>query len=196
MRCEIPLFDGFDEIDAFGPFEVLSSAGFDVALVAVERPGIVVSMRGVRIQVDEVLDFPDALVIPGGGWLNHAPEGAWAEAQRGLLPERIARIAEANALVASVCTGSLLLASAGVLEGRHATTNRNAWDELRGFGAIVVEERVVEDGQFITAGGLTAGIDLALWIVERERGTAAADEVAVSIEYERQGRVWRAGPRP
>jgi putative intracellular protease/amidase len=196
MRCEIPVFDGFDEIDVFGPLEVISSAGFDVALVAVERPGTVVSMRGIRIEIDEVLDSPDALLIPGGGWLNHAPEGAWAQAQRGVLPNRIARIAEANALIASVCTGSLLLASAGVLQGRHVTTNRNAFDELRGFGAIVVEERVVEDGQFITAGGLTAGIDLGLWIVERERGTAAADEVAASIEYERQGRVWRSGARP
>jgi putative intracellular protease/amidase len=195
MRFEIAVFDGFDEIDVFGPFEVLSAAGFDVALVAVERPGIVVSMRGLRTEIDGVLDSPDALLIPGGGWLNHAPEGSWAQAQRGVLPGKIARIAQGNTVIASVCTGSLLLASAGVLQGRHATTNRNALDELRGFGAIAVEERVVEDGQFITAGGLTAGIDLGLWIVEREKGTATADDVASSIEYERQGRVWRAGPR-
>jgi putative intracellular protease/amidase len=195
MRFEIAVFDGFDEIDVFGPFEVLSAAGFEVALVAVERPGIVVSMRGLRAEIDGVLDSPDALLVPGGGWLNQAPEGSWAQAQRGVLPGKIARIAQENALIASVCTGSLLLASAGVLQGRHATTNRNALDELRGFGAIAVEERVVEDGQFITAGGLTAGIDLGLWLVEREKGTAAADDVARSIEYQRQGRVWRAGPR-
>jgi putative intracellular protease/amidase len=195
MRFEIAVFDGFDEIDVFGPFEVLSAAGFEVALVAVERPGIVVSMRGLRTEIDGVLDSPDALLIPGGGWLNHAAEGSWAQAQRGVLPGKIAGVAQANALIASVCTGSLLLASAGVLQGRHATTNRNALDELRGFGAIAVEERVVEDGQFVTAGGLTAGIDLGLWLVEREKGTAAADDVARSIEYERQGRVWRAGPR-
>ena len=84
------------------------------------------------------------------------------------------------------------LASSGAHNGRHATTNRNALDELAGFGAIVVKERVVEDGRFVTAGGLTAGIDLGLWLVERELGTAAADEVATSIEYERQGRVWRS----
>ncbi|HEY5321050.1 MAG TPA: DJ-1/PfpI family protein [Galbitalea sp.] len=192
MRFDIPVFDGFDEIDVFGPFEVLSSAGFAVALVAVEHAGTVVSMRGLRIEIDEVLDSPEALVVPGGGWLNHAPEGAWAQAQRGTLPEKIARIAETAEIVASVCTGSLLLASSGALNGRHATTNRNALNELVGFGAIAVEERVVDDGLFVTAGGLTAGIDLALWIVERELGTAAADRVATSIEYQRQGRVWRS----
>jgi transcriptional regulator GlxA family with amidase domain len=193
MRFDIPVFDGFDEIDVFGPFEVLSAAGFEVALVAVEQPGMVTSMRGLRVAIDVVLGSPDALLIPGGGWLNHAQEGSWAQAQRGVLPQKIAALTPTTALVASVCTGSLLLASSGVLEGRNATTNRNALDELRGFGVNVVEERVVDDGQFVTAGGLTAGIDLGLWIVERELGTAAADEVAHSIEYERQGRVWRSG---
>jgi transcriptional regulator GlxA family with amidase domain len=152
-------------------------------------------MRGVRIVIDEVLDAPDGLIVPGGGWLNRAPEGSWAQSQRGILPEKIAALAQTTALVASVCTGSLLLASSGVLEGKHATTNRNAFDELRDFGAIAVEERVVEDGRFVTAGGLTAGIDLGLWIVERECGTAVADRVSQSIEYQRQGRVWHSGAR-
>ena len=195
MRLEIPVFDGFDEIDVFGPFEVLSSADFEVALVAVEHVGTVVSRRGIRIEIDQVLGSPEGVIIPGGGWLNHASEGAWAQAQRGVLPDKIARMAETTTIVASVCTGSLLLASSGVLEGRHATTNRNALNELGGFGAIAIEERVVEDGRFITAGGLTAGIDLGLWIVERERGTAVADHIARSIEYERQGRVWRSPAR-
>jgi transcriptional regulator GlxA family with amidase domain len=193
MRVEIPVFDGFDEIDVFGPFEVLSAAGFDVEIVAVEQSGQVTSMRGLRLAIDHVLGSPDVLLVPGGGWLNHAEEGAWAQAQRGILPQKLAVLATNTALVASVCTGSLLLASSGVLEGRYATTNRNALDDLRGFGVNVVEERVVDDGEFVTAGGLTAGIDLGLWIVERELGTVAADHVANSIEYTRQGRVWRSG---
>jgi transcriptional regulator GlxA family with amidase domain len=195
MRVEIPVFDGFDEIDVFGPFEVLSAAGVDAQIVAVEQAGEVTSMRGLRLVIDQVLGSPDVLLVPGGGWLNHAKEGAWAQAQRGIFPQKLAAMTPKTTLVASVCTGSLLLASSGVLEGRYATTNRNALDELRGFGVSVVEERVVADGKFITAAGLTAGIDLGLWIVERELGTAAADEVANSIEYTRQGRVWRSGAR-
>lgn len=192
MRAEFVVFDGFDEIDVFGPFETLASGGFEVALVGVERAGRVVSMRGVRLDVEAVLGQPEVLVVPGGGWLNHAPEGSWAQAQRRTLPDRLAELAPTTRIVASVCTGSLLLAAAGLLEGRHATTNRNAFEELRGYGVEVVDERVVDDGLIITAGGLTAGLDLGLWIVERELGTAVADRVCRSIEYVRHGRVWRS----
>ncbi len=194
VLIEIPLFDGFDEIDAFGPFEVLSSAGFPVSMVGGLRPGRVVSMRGVRLDVETVLGEPDAVVVPGGGWLNRAPEGSWAQAQRRELPDKLAKIAPTTRLIASVCSGAMLLASAGLLSGRRATTNRNAFDELRGYDVEVIDERVVDDGAIITAGGLTAGIDLGLWIVERELGTAVADRVTRSIEYTRQGRVWRSPP--
>ena len=194
MLIEIPLFDGFDEIDAFGPFEVLSSAGFLVSLVGGVRPGRVISMRGIRLDVETVLGEPDAVVVPGGGWLNRAPEGSWAQAQRGTLPDKLAKIAPTTRLIASVCSGAMLLASAGLMTGRRATTNRNAFDELRGYDVEVIDERVVDDGTIITAGGLTAGIDLGLWIAERELGTAVADRVARSMEYTRQGRVWRSAP--
>lgn len=194
-RIEIVIFDGFDEVDVFGPFDVLSSAGYAVELVAVEAAGTVTSLRGVRVQVDTTLGTPHGVVVPGGGWLNRAPVGSWAEAQRGVLPQRLREIAPATTWIASVCTGSLLLASAGLLTDRYAITNRNALDELRPHVREVIEERVVDDGDRITAGGLTAGIDLGLWITERESGTAAADRVATSMEYVRQGRVWRAPPR-
>lgn len=194
MRVEIPVFDGFDEIDAFGPFEVLSSAGFEVELVAIAA-GVVTSMRGVRLEVGVGRGEGAALLVPGGGWLDHAPEGAWAEAKRGTLPARLKERAASAPWVASVCTGAMLLASAGLLEGRYATTNRNALGELRPHVSGVVEERVVDDGDRITAGGLTAGLDLGLWIAERELGTEVADRVSRSIEYPRQGRVWRAPRR-
>ena len=87
------IFDGFDEIDAFGPFEVLSAAGFDVELVVAGEPGRVRSMRGVELNVPGVLGEPDGLLVVGGGWLNRAAEGAWAQAQRGVLPERLAEVA-------------------------------------------------------------------------------------------------------
>jgi transcriptional regulator GlxA family with amidase domain len=195
MKIEIVVFDGFDEIDAFGPFEVLSSAGFDVALVGVDKPGVVVSQRGVRLDVGAALGTPDGVVVPGGGWLDRAPEGSWAQAQRGTLAARLVAAAASARWLASVCTGGMLLASAGLLEGRYATTNRNAVDELRPLVGTVIDERVVDDGDRITAAALTAGLDLGLWITERELGTEAADRVSASLEYPRNGRVWRAPPR-
>ncbi|MET8040362.1 DJ-1/PfpI family protein [Micromonospora sp. NPDC005215] len=195
MRIEIVVFDGFDELDVFGPFEVLAIAGFAVELVTVERPGPVVSMRGVHLQVPAVLGRPDGVVVPGGGWLNRAAAGAWAEAQRGVLPARLAALAPSTRWMASVCTGSLLLAAAGLLGQRRATTNRNAYEELRSYGVDVVDERVVDDGDRITAGALAAGLDLALWITERERDAATADRVAATIEYARPAPTWLAQGR-
>jgi transcriptional regulator GlxA family with amidase domain len=194
VRIEIPVFDGVDEIDVFGPFEVLAGSGFEVELVGVEAPGRIATQRGVRLETVVALGRPDALIVPGGGWLSRAPEGAYVQARRGILPAKLAELASGLDFIASVCTGSMLLARAGLLERRHATTNRSAQDELRELGVHVVDERVVDDGTVITAGGLTAGIDLGLHIVERELGTEAADLRARSIEYVRQGRVWRAPP--
>lgn len=185
MRIEIVVFDGFDELDVFGPFEVLAMAGFAVELVAVERPGPVRSMRGVQLHVPAVLGQADGVVVPGGGWLNRAAAGTWAQAQHGVLPARLAELAPSTRWLASVCTGSLLLAAAGLLTGRRATTNRNAYEELRAYGVTVLDERVVDDGDRITAGALSAGLDLGLWITEREVGAAAAETVAATIEYPR-----------
>lgn len=194
-RIEIVVFDGFDELDVFGPFEVLSSAGFQVDLVTAEEPGSVVSMRGVEVGVPAVLGAADRVVVPGGGWLNRAAEGSWAQAQRGTLPDRLGKAAQSARWMASVCTGSMLLAEAGLLTGRYATTNRNAFDELAPHVLEVIDERVVDDNDRITAGGLTAGLDLGLWIAERELGPQVADRVARSIEYTPQGRVWHAPRR-
>ncbi len=194
MRIEILLFDGFDELDAFGPFEVLSGA-FDVELVTLNAPGPVTTSRGVQLTTRSALGQPDGVIVPGGGWLDHAPEGSWAQAQRGHLPTALGDLAPQLRWVASVCTGSLLLAAAGLLTDRYATTNRNAFTELRPHVREVLDERVVQDGDRITSGGLTAGLDLGLWLVERHHGTAAADRAAASIEYQRQGRVWQA-PTP
>jgi transcriptional regulator GlxA family with amidase domain len=183
VRIEIVIFDGFDEIDAFGPFEVLSAAGFDVELVVAGEPGRVRSMRGVELNVLGVLGDPDGLLVVGGGWLNRAAEGAWAQAQRGVLPERLADVAGSARWTASVCSGAMLLAAAGLLTGRTATTNRNAYDELRAYGVNVIDARVVDDGDLVTAGALSAGMDLGLWLTERELGPQRAAEVAASIDF-------------
>jgi transcriptional regulator GlxA family with amidase domain len=192
VRIEIVLFDGFDELDVFGPFEVLSMAGLTVELVTAEQPGPVTSMRGVTVQVSTVLGQADGVIVPGGGWLNRAPAGAWAETQRGVLPARLAAVAPSTRWMASVCTGALLLAAAGLLADRQATTNHNAYEELRSMGVDVVVERVVDARDRITAGALSAGLDLGLWLIEREVGTATADRVAATIGYARTARVWHA----
>jgi transcriptional regulator GlxA family with amidase domain len=190
MRVEIVVFDGFDELDAFGPFEVLSVAGFDVDLVVADAPGPVRSMRGVQLEIPGVLGRPDGLVAVGGGWMNRAAQGSWAQARAGVLPARLAAAADGARWAASVCTGGMLLAAAGLLTGRTATTNRNAYDELRAYDVTVLDERVVDDGDRVTSGALSAGLDLGLWLTEREMGADRADAVAETIGYARRGPAW------
>jgi len=195
MRIEILVFDGVDEMDVMGPFEVWSHAArrpeFELALVGLDGPVEVTGMHGLQFKAPEGLGTPDALFVPGGGWMNRAERGAWAEARRGVLPARIAEVAQDAQWVGSVCTGSMLLAEAGLVKGRAATTNRGAWDELETFGAEVKHNRVVDDGDLVTAGGITAGIDLALHIVERELSAEVADGIAAAMEYARVRDVYR-----
>jgi transcriptional regulator GlxA family with amidase domain len=87
--------------------------------------------------------------------------------------------------MASVCTGAMLLAHAGIIGSRRATTHHLAWDELADTGATVVKDRVVDEGDLITGGGVTCGLDLALWLVERNFGRRLADGIADGIEYAR-----------
>jgi transcriptional regulator GlxA family with amidase domain len=88
----------------------------------------------------------------------------------------------------------MLATAAGLTQGRPAITHHGAVDDLRASGAQVVEARVVDDGDLVTAGGVTSGIDLALWLVERHFGAELADAVAAEIEHPRHGEVWRATP--
>jgi len=184
MQIEILLFDGFDELDVFGPFEGLADT-FDTALVTLEGAREVVSARGVPVRAARALGArPDVLVVPGGGWLDRAPQGARAEAGRGAVPAAIAERHAAGSLVASVCTGAMLLAEAGVLDGRRATTNPQALDELRARGTVeVLEERVVDDGDVVTAGAPSCGLDLALHLLERLGGPELAGAAARELDW-------------
>jgi transcriptional regulator GlxA family with amidase domain len=196
MRTEILIFDGFDELDAFGPYEVLAEAGFDVALVTHPATDRIVTARGaIVVPHGELSDRAELLVVPGGGWTLRSPQGAWAEAQRGVLPSVISQRHAAGTRIASVCTGAFLVAAGGLLEGRPAITHWKDVDDLEAMGVRVIRDaRVVDDGDVVTAGGVTSGLDLALWIVEREKGREAADEVAAEMVYRREERIWRAVP--
>jgi transcriptional regulator GlxA family with amidase domain len=191
MNAEILLFDGFDELDAMGPWEVLaglSSVRDDVTakLVTLEGAREVRADHGAVIRTQAALsDRPDVLIVPGGGWFDRTPQGAWAQAERGEIPAAIAARHAAGSTVASVCTGALLLAHAGILAGRRATTNPGALDDLRTFpGVEVLEARVVDDGDILTAGAPACGLDLALVLLERFGGPGLAEAAARELQYE------------
>lgn len=197
MQIDILIFDGFDDLDALGPNEVLrhaarAGAPFEVALVTLDGAERVLTGVGTTLVPDRALaERPDLVIVPGGGLLSESPTGVLAELERGAIPAALARLHGEGVAMASVCTGALLLGAAGLLAGRPATTNRLALDRLRETGAEVIDTRVVDDGDILTAQGVTAGLDLALWLVERERGADFATALAAGIEYERSGEVWR-----
>jgi transcriptional regulator GlxA family with amidase domain len=192
MNAEILIFDGFDELDAMGPWEVLGGLAHlrdDVSarLVTLEGAREVQADHGAVIYAHGALsERPDVLLVPGGGWFDRTPDGAWAQAQRGHIPAAIAERHAAGTTVASVCTGALLLAHSGILDGRRATTNPGALDDLRAFGTIeVIDARVVDDGDILTAGAPACGIDLALHVLERYGGPELAEAGARELGYER-----------
>ena len=196
---DIIVFDGVDELDVVGPLEVLRSAaraGADIAvrLVSLRPPLDVRGAHGLRLQADSVYE-PGArvLVVPGGGWLSRSETGVWGEAERGEWLPLLRAAADGGVVMAGVCTGVMLLARAGVVGGRPATTHRGAWTDLAESGAQVLSQRVVDDGTLVTAGGVTSGIDLALRLVERFAGRHHAEREATRLEYP-----WRAaeGPDP
>ena len=192
MNAEILLFDGFDELDAMGPWEVLAGLAqlredVTARLVTLEGAREVRADHGAVIQAHGALsERPDVVIVPGGGWFDRTPDGAWAQAERGHIPEALAARHAAGTTVASVCTGALLLASSGILDGRRATTNPGALDDLRAHGSIeVIEARVVDDGDILTAGAPACGIDLALHLLERYGGPELAEAGARELGYER-----------
>jgi len=201
MDIAVLLYEGFDELDAVGPFEVFrnaeaAGADFRTRLVALDGPGTVTASHGMRVEAEDALADPgeiDLLVVPGGGWNDRSEAGAWAEYERGAIPEAVAAHHDAGATVASVCTGGMLLSKAGVFDGRPAVTHASALEDLRDTAAEVREERVVDDGDVLSAGGVTSGIDLALHIVEREAGAGIAESVATTMEYTRQHDAYEPG---
>ena len=190
MRIDIPVYDGIDEMDALGPLEVLrsaerSGADFRTRLVTRTPQSHVTASYGLRFLPDDVHSpGADLVIVPGGGWAARASTGAWGEVQRGEWLPLLARAAESS-VMAGVCSGTMLLAHAGVVGSRRASTHHTARDDLAATGAQLVTDRVVDDGPLLTSGGVSSGIDLALWVVERFHGPDLADRVAARMEYAR-----------
>ena len=210
MHAQIVLFNGFDPLDVVGPYEVLIAGGaatsgaLTVELVSAEGPREVISgSGGLALRATAALD-PDAadlIIVPGAAGRISEPEDGQ---EIDTIPRLLARTLETDlptlmkkaldnpkVLVATVCGGSLALAMAGLLEGRYAVTHFMGMDVLGATGAIPVRARVVDDGDLVTAGGVTSGLDLGLYLLEREFGPRIANAVEEVFEYERRGTTWQ-----
>jgi putative intracellular protease/amidase len=183
MQIAIVLFDRFTALDAVGPYEMLCRVpGAETVFVA-QRPGPVRNDRGdLALSADKGLDdvpAPDIVVVPGG-------PGQSAQMANEVLLDWLRTADAASTWTTSVCTGSLLLAAAGLLEGRRATSHWLALDGLAAFGAKPTAERVVTDGKFITAAGVSAGIDMGLSLLGKVAGDEHAQAVQLGTEYDPQ----------
>lgn len=185
----IALFPGVEELDWIGPWEVLSawarnwpSDGASVFTVA-EDAGPITCSQGARVLADHTWDAVppfELLIWPGG-------PGVWPLFENETVISRIRSSAETGVVLASVCTGSLLLADAGVLDGRPATTYWACLDDLASRGKRIEvrpDDRFVDDGNVVTAAGVSAGIDMALHLVRRFHSEQRAREVRRFIQYD------------
>jgi transcriptional regulator GlxA family with amidase domain len=183
MEIAILLYDRLTALDAIGPYEVLSRLpGARARFVALE-PGPVATDNGMLTLVAEAsledASRPDIVLVPGG-------PGEVAARAGGAALDWLRDVHETSTWTTSVCTGSLILAAAGLLEGRRATSHWLALEQLRELGAEPVSERVVFDGKLVTAAGVSAGIDMALALAGAIAGEEVAQAIQLGIEYDPQ----------
>jgi putative intracellular protease/amidase len=183
MKIAIPLYDRFTALDAVGPYEVLQRIpGAEITWLAAE-PGLVGTDTGrLHLQADaafEELPDPDIVVVPGG-------TGTDAVLDDERLVGWIRRAHETSQWTTSVCTGSLLLGAAGVLDGLDATCHWLDIQDLERYGARPTGRRVVEQGKVITAAGVSSGIDMGLVLAARIGGPELAQAIQLGIEYDPQ----------
>jgi putative intracellular protease/amidase len=192
MDIAIPIFDGITALDAIGPYEVLSRLpGYRARFVAL-TPGPYRTDNGqLALVADDALaafPHPEIVLVPGGF-------GTRALMTEKRLLDWIRTAHETSQWTTSVCTGSLLLAAAGVLRGLEATTHWMSLDLLAEFGARPVPKRVVEQGKVITAAGVSSGIDMALTLAARIAGAETAQAIQLGIEYDPQPPFAAGSPR-
>ncbi len=181
MKIVILLYEGFTALDAIGPYEVLRSVpGWEVEFVAAQRGEVRTDSGAVGLTADRSLEEvgePEIVLVPGG-------IGTRKKMGDEVILSWLRRVDETSKWTTSVCTGSLLLAAAGLLDGRRATGHWAWLEPLKDFGAEPVGGRYVEDGKVITAAGVSAGIDMALYLVGREVGPDVAQAIQLGIEYD------------
>jgi transcriptional regulator GlxA family with amidase domain len=183
MRIAILLFDRMTALDAVGPYEVLRYVNDAEVVFVGKRKGEVRAGSGtLGLVADAALgdvSSADVLLVPGGaGQVDMVADEevrAW-----------LRQVDATSRWTASVCTGSLVLASAGLLTGRKATSHWLAMEELAGYGAVPTEQRVVFDGKYVTAAGVSAGIDMAFALANAIAGDTAAQAIQLGLEYDPQ----------
>jgi putative intracellular protease/amidase len=181
LQIALLLYDDMTALDAVGPYEVLTRLPDSEVRLVATTPGPKKTEAGLVLTADSSLDdvpAPDVIVIPGSGKVPFLDDPAAVEWVR--------QAHETSQWTTSVCTGSLLLGAAGVLEGKRATSHWAVRESLRNFGAEPVSERVVIEGKVITAAGVSAGIDMALTLAGSLAGDAEAMAIQLMIEYDPQ----------
>jgi len=181
MQVAYLLYDRFTALDITGPHDVFNSVPGNESIFVAEEAGPVRNESDtLSLVADASLDevrSPDVVVVPGGFGnrmlLEHEPLHEW-----------IRDVHETSTWTTSVCTGALLLAAAGLLDGAPATTHWLARERLAELGAMPVPDRVVEHGKIVTAAGVSSGIDMALHLVKRINGDQVAQAVQLGIEYD------------
>jgi transcriptional regulator GlxA family with amidase domain len=183
IEIAIPIFDELTALDAIGPYEVLSRLPGAAVRFAAREPGPKRTDNDMLAVTADValadVPSPDVIVVPGGigsrSELREPETLAWLRAAHGR-----------SRWTTSVCTGSLILGAAGILDGLEATTHWLSLERLAEFGARPVRRRVVEQGKVITAAGVSAGIDMALLLAARIAGERVAQAIQLGIEYDPQ----------
>ena len=165
-------------LDFAGPFNILGYCGA-ANIIAAEAGPVDMMPSGQLIASHDLASAPDAdvIIVPGGVGQDEAMKD-----ERVLAYLRAEH--EKGTIITSVCTGALVLAAAGLLEGKRATTHWMARGELGRMGATAVEDRLVDEGQIITAAGVSAGIDMAIHLVAREMGDDLAKSITLGVEYD------------
>ncbi|OKJ09082.1 DJ-1/PfpI family protein [Kitasatospora sp. CB01950] len=183
MKIAILLYDRFTSLDAVGPYEILGRMpGAEVVFTAARRGPVRADMGSLALTADAALDEVDSadlLLVPGG-------PGSVAQQENPEVLDWLRAIDATTTWTTSVCTGSVLLAAAGLLTGRRATTHWFVPQALASFGAEPVDERVVFDGKYATAAGVSSGIDLGLHLVGRICDPETAQGIQLLTEYDPQ----------
>ncbi|WP_432196824.1 DJ-1/PfpI family protein [Streptomyces sp. bgisy027] len=183
MQIAMVLYDRFTALDIVGPYEALSRLPDAEVVFVAETAGPVRADTGfLAITADKALadvPGPDIVVVPGG-------PGTFAQIENETFLEWLRTADGTSTWTTSVCTGSLLLAAAGLLDGRRATTHWLTLDFLAQYGAEPTGERVVPDGKYVTAAGVSSGIDMGLTLVGRIAGDEHAQAVQLLTEYDPQ----------
>jgi putative intracellular protease/amidase len=192
MNIAIVLYDRFTALDAIGPYEVLSRLpGARVTFVGAQAGPVTTDNGMLTITAERSLaelEQPDIVLVPGG-------PGEVVQRAGGPVLEWLRKADETSTWTTSVCTGSLILAAAGLLDGKRATSHWLAMEQLRALGAEPVSERIVYEGKVVTAAGVSAGIDMALSLAATIAGEGVAQAIQLGIEYDPQPPFDAGSPR-